>query len=233
MDFDHVRSYAFQVDDHQHVSKAGRMRDVVPWITICIAVLRRTRLPHRIVPGAGTFGRSTVVSGWMSHIAWSKIETQWKEPDGGTTTNQRRRKRHEGDRREKKEREEEKKRRNTRRRTQGRNIEIGSSGGPLVFRRSMRFSFQPQVPQVGEHGHIGPFVFGCPSGSYIPGDHDHDVVWRRSPSTKDRTWCPALSSLTLDHQRWSMDGMEDHKEHQVDLAGECGRCQVVVHVDLV
>ena len=129
---------------------------------------------------------------------------------------------------EKKEREEEKKRRNTRRRTQGRKIEIGSSGGPLVFRRSMRFSLQPQVPHVR---HIGPFVLGCPSGSYIPGDHD--VVWRRSSSTKDGTWCPALSSLTLDHQRWSMDGMGDNEEHQVDLAGECGRCQVVVHVDLV
>jgi hypothetical protein len=30
-----------------------------------------------------------------------------------------------------------------------------------------------------------------------------------------------------------MDEIEDHEEHQVDLAGECGRLQVVVHVDSV
>ena len=99
------------------------------------------------------------------------------------------------------------------------------------FKRSVRFSPQPQALEVDEHGHVGPFVLGCPSGVCTPGDHG--VIWPRSSSTKDGTSCPALSSLVLDHQRWSMDEIEDHEEHQVDLAGECGRLQVVVHVDSV
>ena len=52
----------------------------------------------------------------------------------------------------------------------------------------MQVSPQPQVHEVDEHGRVGPFVLGCPSGVCTPGDHD--VVWPRSSSTKGGTLCP-------------------------------------------
>jgi hypothetical protein len=50
-----------------------------------------------------------------------------------------------------------------------------SSGSIFFGGRSSRVSPQPQVHEVDEHGHVGPFVSGCPSEAYRPGDHD--VVW--------------------------------------------------------
>ena len=75
--------------------------------------------------------------------------------------------------------------RKMRRKTEGKKQgkKHGSSDSTLFSdRRSMQFSPQPQVPEVDEHGHVGPFVLRCPSGVCTLGDHD--VIWPRSSSTK-------------------------------------------------
>ena len=115
-----------------------------------------------------------------------------------------------GEEREKRETGEGKRKRDTRGRTKGKEQGMKVEAATAHFSRgSLRFSPQPRVPEVDEHGHVGPFVLGCPSGVCTPGDRD--VIWPRSSSTKDETSCPVLSSQALDHRRWSMGEMEDRE----------------------
>ena len=64
MDIDHVRSDTFKVDNHEYISEARRSRRCRrPWSLMMMSVMMRSRAPHRVVPGAGSFRDEASVTG--------------------------------------------------------------------------------------------------------------------------------------------------------------------------